>query len=253
MKNILCLILLLFLILSCKEQDSLKPASGSTAEIYLDTALASSGGFERWKKITKLSFVKKTRMFLPDSTIEFEALQRQTYSLHPEFRGEIEYLSDSLERRIIQTGNEVEYFEKGVKITEQEKIEKARTNIRTQFYVIGLPYKLKDKGPRFVRVAEEELADGRLVNGLYLEQRKSLGNNKDENWWVYFDKSNDQMLGYLIEHDNRFSYILNDSTKIVNEFPFPVERRSIAMNNERKNPYLRADYEYSEIEIRLDK
>lgn len=69
------------------------------AESYFHKATTASGELDRWNNITELSFVKKTRMFHPDSSIEMEALQRQTFRNHPGFHGEIEYLNDEKGRR----------------------------------------------------------------------------------------------------------------------------------------------------------
>ncbi len=217
---------------------------------YFNIATKASGELERWNNITELTFVKNTRMFLPDSSLEMEVLQKQTFRNYPSFYGEIEYLFDEKERRIIQDSAGVKYFENGKEIEDEEAIEKAATNIKTAFYVIGLPFKLADKGPTFKSLNVDTLMDERIVNTIHIQHVDEDQKQKDEDWWVYFSRENDQMIGYLIRHDNRYSYILNDSTTIVNGFPFPVLRRSIAMDNNKDNIYLRADYQYSDISIK---
>lgn len=218
---------------------------------FLGSALDANGSLDKWNDITELSFLKKTRMFLPDSSIEMKAFQKQTFRNFPSFYGEIEYLEDEKERRIIQNGDDVLYYEKGVQIKDSLAVAKAKTNIRTAYYVIGLPFKLNDDGPILKGVKDEDLADGRTMKSLNVVHKQENGNDKDEQWWVYFDPESNIMKGYLIEHDNRYSYILNDSLTTVNGFSFPLNRRSIAMDNKKENVYLRADYEYSDIEIQV--
>ncbi len=251
MRLIYSALILVTLIACAKTTETDDSKHSAKALQFLDNALDKSGSLDRWNKLAKLSFVKKTRMFLPDSSIEMESLVRQTYANHPHFSGEIVYLEDSLQRRIVQNGKEVKYFELGKEVDDSLKLASAARNIRTQFYVIGLPYKLKDDGPLITDVIVDKLPELGNVNSLYVRQRVSQGNEKDENWWVYFDKSSHHMIGYLIEHDGRFSFIVNDSTTIVNGFPFPIERRSLAMDKSRGNKYLRADYIYSDINIEI--
>ena len=237
--------LVLLCMLSCKQDQVVLSAE----QVFLDQALVASGGFDNWNNLEELTFTKKTRMYLPDSTIEMESLQRQTFRNYPSFSAEIEYLNDSLGRRIVQEGEQVMYFENGEEVQDPEKVKKAATSIQIAYYVIGLPFKLMDKGVNLRAVSDEKLMDGRGMKSLHVVH----DSNPDQNWWVYFNPTNNQMSGYLIDHDNRFSYILNDKTTTIKGFPFPLKRRSIAMDNERKNPYLRADYVYSELRISLYK
>jgi len=206
----------------------------------------AAGGLEMWNNLEELSFTKKSRLFYPDSTIEQQSLQKQIFRNSPEFYAEIIYLQDSLQRRIIQNGEQVKLFEKGEEVTDQEKIDKARTNIRTAYYIIALPFKLQDEGVNVQSIKTDTMPlfdESRVIHVTH-------DSNPDQNWWLYFDLERSEMQGYLIEHDNRFSYIMNDITEKVDGLVLPIERRSVALDNNFQNAYLRADYIYSDYKVK---
>lgn len=246
-------ILMIFLfgiLISCEQNVPYEINQDKEAEAFLEVALKEAGTLEKWNAITELSFIKKTRMYLPDSTIEDASVQRQLFRNYPQFYAEIEYLDDSKKRKIIQINDEVKYFENGTQIIDSLSLAKAEINIRTAYYVIGLPFKLKDKGPTLVSISNEKLSNDSIVNSLQIQHQSDNGEAKNENWWVYFSQETNEMLGYLIYHDNRYSYILNDSTAVINGFHFPILRRSMALDAKKENEYLRADYVYSDIQIK---
>lgn len=237
------LALIYFLAVSCGETVS----KSEVKDEQLASVLENGGGLERWRKIDTLSFVKVTNMYLPDSMVESSSVQRQTFSNYPEYYGEIVYLNDSKKRRIVQRGNEVAYYENGKEISDSLKLAKAATNIQIAYYVIGLPFKLADQGVNILSTKNDTLYDDRTVWSMHVKH----DSNEDQNWWLYFEHLTKRLKGYLIEHDERFSEIINDRDTIINGFTMPLIRRSIATDQFNQNPYLRADYEYSEYKIKV--
>ncbi|WP_235297180.1 hypothetical protein [Portibacter marinus] len=231
-------LIMLMLLMACHSKENLATKS----EVLLEPLFDAAGGYNDWTKITELSFLKESNLYQQDSSLESSVLQRQTFRNYPEFYGEIEYLNDSLNRRIIQENNQVKYYENDVIVVDEKKIRSAETNIRTAFYVISLPFKLNDPGVQIQSLKEKDL----------LELHVKHESKPAENWWLYFYPNNRWLQGYLIEHENRFSHIINDSITEVNGFTFPVLRRSILSDSNNENPYFRADYQYSNIKIIVD-
>ncbi len=235
----------------CKNEGTdLNLKGNPEAVAFLEEALTRSNNLYQWNNLDTLEFLKKTEMFYPDSSLEMSVFQRQKFSNNPVFYGEITYLEDSLERRIVQEEEKVRYFENGNEILDTEQVAKAATNIQIAYYVTALPYKLNDEGVIIESISDTLLDNGIKAKSIQVQHINSDGGVKDEKWWVYFDPETYDLLGYLIEHDHRHSLILNDSNIFVEGFSFPVERKSYYLDENRENRYLRAHYEYSNYELK---
>lgn len=232
---------------SCAEQQTFQTEVDPKLAPFIEAA----GGLDRWKKVTSFSFQKETEMYKADSTVELSYKQVHTFSNYPEFTYRIEYLDDEKNRMMEEKAGKVSYYENGAEVSDPELVKKAAKSLQTAYYVIGLPFKFTDQGPKVINVQEENNPELGPVITVKLDQYEE-GKRKDEDWWVYFDPELKTMRGYLIYHDDRYSYLLNESDINVNGFTLPVYRKGMAMNSNRTVSYLRTKYLYSDYQIEID-
>ncbi|WP_373397599.1 hypothetical protein V8V91_24095 [Algoriphagus halophilus] len=76
---------------------------------------------------------------------------------------------------------------------------------------------------------------------------------EEDVWWYYFDPVSYQMLGNEVQLKDHRSLVENDTMEQAGPFLLYGKRTSYRINEKGEKLYVRAEYQYSDFEITLEK
>ncbi len=229
------------------EFDAFSHIQDTEVRDILKRAISWSGGIDRWRSLDSIIYTKDSKLFLSDSGIESESIQRHAYAMRPKFSARITWSPDTSEF------HEILYGEQSVKrvndsvVAEGRKVEET---VLSAIYVLGMPFKLLDPG---VQLSYE----GKLQIGENVADaiRAGYDPNANENhsttdlWWYYFDEVSGAFLGCLVYHPPTYAYIENQAFHDVEGIKFHAHRKSYRSDSARNIEFLRAEFWYSDYEV----
>ena len=218
----------------------------------LKKSFATLGGLNNWQHKKELHYEKHTKLYFESGEIENETYQYHDYlyannpSVNISWKGK-----NGSQQKITSIDGKVVKYING-KIDKTVKTESLNTSVTTSLFVIGVPFKMLDKGVTLSHEGKDILEDGQEVEVIKAVYNPSeyAHHTKPDIWWYYFDNQDFKMVAYLIKHDGRFSYVRNLSFTKSNGFLVPIKRGSYRVNSERKILFTRADYEYKNWKIK---
>lgn len=227
-RTIFCVFLLIGLI-SCQKTPTGKEIITQSIEAH---------GFS--KKLDSLSYNKTTLLFYPDGSTEKNIIQSHHIKWSPfaysvvQNTKEGNTINQLLNREYFLTTNgEVDYSNEGSK--------KAEETIKTAYFVFWQPVKLEDPKAVLKYLGQRKIQGEQQVDAVEVRYPKS---NSTDEWIFYFDPKTKLNLGYSVQHNGRWSLIINDSFHL-DHLPILVkERRSFLIDSIKKTQVLRAAYTY---------
>ena len=187
-------------------------------------------------KIDKLSYLKTTQLFYPDGTLEKRIQQTHHIKWQP-----FEYRIDEGEKKLFRKGNTIQKFMDGIKVEDSLEILSARNTLNAAYYVFWQPAKLVDKKAVLTYTGKKKLQNKTLVDVVavaYLESKST------DRWEFYFDPKSYLNLGYSVQHNGRWSLILNDDFHREHRPILVKNRRSLFVDSLTQTTVLRAAYTY---------
>ncbi len=211
-----------------------KPLSGK--EIIAQSIQAH--GFS--KKPDSLSYHKTTQLYFADGTLEKTIAQTHHISWTP-----FSYLIE----QNTPNSNKTTHFKKGayfLSIDGEEDHSKAAANkaedaVKTAYFVFWQPAKLNDAKAVIKYIGQRKITPKQLVD--VVEVRYPKSDSTDE-WLFYFDPKTKLNLGYSVQHNGRWSLILNDAFHLDHQPILIKERRSFFIDSLKNTSTLRAAYSY---------
>ncbi|MBN3519956.1 hypothetical protein JYB62_08065 [Algoriphagus lutimaris] len=233
----------LFLLGSCTKSPEQK------AKSILEKAIQAHGGQEAWDQLETLKFRKWTRLLLEDGSVESETDQLIELRMKPYLEGSISWVSDSIEHISSFNGSTMSYTMGGNSVKNQGFLQSKKKDFDAAYYVIAQPWKLlEDEGASLFYEGQKELASGQLAEII----RVNYGPENDV-WWYYFDPVSYQMLGNEVQLKDHRSLVENDTMEQAGPFLLYGKRTSYRVNEQGEKLYVRAEYQYSDFEITLEK
>ncbi|MEM6632656.1 MAG: hypothetical protein AAF694_23490 [Bacteroidota bacterium] len=249
---------LILLLVGCKtnppQQESLPIATedpmanieDSEAKELLEKALESMGGLDAWNSIETLSFQKEFTLYKEDGAIEQSTLQGHTYQFIPETFIRIEWSQDDAEQEITYDGAKVKKTINGTPDTRSSpsSIESA---LFSSTFVASLPYNLLDEGVSLSYLGKDTLDTEQAVEVLQAvyDPNNHANHTTKDIWKLYFDQESYKLVGYMVQHADHYSYVINLNDTTVQGFTFVKDRESYRVDSLGNRLYLRADYSYS--------
>ncbi|MBN3583653.1 hypothetical protein JYB64_14735 [Algoriphagus aestuarii] len=225
-----------------------KPSPEQKAKEILKKAIEAHGGEEAWDQLELLKFRKWTRLLKEDGTIESETDQFMEFRLKPYLEGTISWKSDSVSHISSFNGSRMQYTMNGNSIQNPDFLKSKKSDFDAAFYVIAQPWKLlDDEGVSLTYEGQKTLLSGELAEVV----RVNYGPDQDE-WWYYFDPVTFKMLGNEVQLKDHRSLLENDSMEEVDPFIFYGERTSYRIDSTGKKQFVRAEYRYSDFEIKFE-
>lgn len=213
----------------------------------LKKSFTTQGGLTAWENIEELHYEKHTKLLYESGEIELETHQKHDYfyGKNPSINISSKTKAGQDQKIVSVDGNAVKYIDG--KLDNSTNTKALNTSVTTALFVIGVPFKMMDKGVILSHEGTDKLEDGtavEVIKAVYNPTENS-NHNKPDTWWYYFDSQDFRMVGYLIQHDGRYSYVRNlDYTK-VDGFLFPTKRGSYRVNDQREILFTRAEYDYT--------
>jgi hypothetical protein len=241
--NLTLFILISLAILSCSQSPEQR------AEEILEKAIEAHGGQEAWDQLETLKFRKWTKLLREDGSVENETDQLIEFRLKPYFEGTISWTSDSVEHISIFDGSKMKYTMGGNSVQNPDFLNSKKKDFDAAFYVIAQPWKLlEDEGSSLYYEGQKTLATDKLAEVV----RVNYG-PEDDVWWYYFDPISFEMLGNEVQLKDHRSLVENDSMEKTGPFLLYGKRTSYRVGEDGEKLYVRAQYLYSDFEIKLEK
>lgn len=215
----------------------------------LRSAIDKAGGIETWRNLKEIRYRKHSILYLSDSSIESEVIQEHVYNMSPEFAADITWESEGESHLLRYTKDLTQKF---VNDTLQDANEESlRQSVMSAIYVLGMPFKLLDPGVQLTYKGETDV-DGTRAHAI--EARYSSEDNDnhstDDLWWYYFDVRDYAFIGALVYHAPTYALIRNLKFDESTAIKFHAHRKSYRTDSLRNKEYLRAQFWYSDYQIR---
>lgn len=219
----------------------------SKAEILLQKAIAKAGGLENWNNLQALHFQKYFALYQEDGSIEQETLQQHDYIFSPKQQINIGWRKDSLNHKIVSQNGVIKKTINS-QPDQEANLQSLENSILSATFVISIPFKLLDEGATISYDGLDTLENNQVVEVLKVSYapEKYEHHSTPDIWWHYYDINDQKQLGYMVQHDDHFSYVKNLSFTEVDGFIFPRDRESYRVDRNRNILYLRAKYLYED-------
>ena len=247
---IICLFSGLFV--SCKFSKETENSDASSKELtaldVVENAIHVAGTNEKWKKIASLSYTKQSKLLLENGEIESEVTQRHDYQLRPEKSIKITWVVEKDSFLVTHNDSISQKFKNGILIDEGETV---KASVNSSLYVIGMPFKLLDKGTVLSYEGLQTLnaADTiHTINATY-DTKKHHNHSTQDEWWYHFDKNSGAFLSSMVYHEPTYALIENTVTTRQDGLTFPAERKSYRCDASGKKLFLRAEFWYTDYDV----
>lgn len=213
-------------------------------------SIVAHGGFDTWKNLKTISYKKTIILFDSLGSEESRTVQYHNYSFKPEVKMTIQWYTGKDSVRIEHEGGEsVRYVNGSPQLSEEAK-EGAASAIRSSTFVLFQPFKLLDPGTELSFVVRDTLEENMIVD-VVQPSFKGAERNSDK-WWFYFDQKSRECVANMVEHDGRYSYIVNLKFDRSTPLLFNSHRKSYFTDSKRNIRYLRAEYYYEDFDLTLN-
>ena len=204
-----------------------------TASTILHRSIQAHG-FDQ--SLENLSYYKTTQLFYPDGTLEKEMAQTHSIQWRP-----FEYHIKDEKQQLIRKGNSIFKQIDSLTIEEKQELEASKNALNAAYFVFWQPAKLLDKKAVLTYKGKKKLQGKKQVDVLEVAYPESSSTDR---WEFYFDPSSYLNLGYSVQHNGRWSLILNDEFHDQHRPILVKKRRSFFVDRLAQKTVLRATYSY---------
>lgn len=201
------------------------------------------GGLQAYRQLDSLSWLKTTRLWEPDGSLESEKTQLQTFVGGESPSMILSWRQDSTFYQIESNRSITRYRMGDVILSQGEEVEQAKKLARSAAYVFFQPFKLLDTGTALLYEGDLVLGDTLPVQVVRVGY---MGDDENSDIWRYYFDDNKRLVANSVEHNNRISLIVNlsyqrdpDSGLLLNR-----RRKSYFVDSLLQINYQRADYLY---------
>lgn len=222
------------------------------ARELLKKAIERAGGLDEWNNIQELKFEKYFALYTAEGDTENEAWQNHLYQYQPEEAINISWTSEDGRHEINQQAGDLVKKVDGRPDTQADR-QSLLNSVLSATFVIGIPFKLLDKGAELSYAGLDTLEGGQIVEVLKVVYNPQKHDNLTtaDIWMHYYDRDDYKQVGYMVQHADHFSYVENLSHLATDGFLFPGKRESYRVDSLGNKLYLRAKYEYKDYNLLL--
>ncbi len=174
---------------------------------------------------------------MEDGQVEKEILQSHNYSTIPQLTGTIEW-SDSLDRKVTYQDGMAFKMNGTVK---EEPTQSALNTFNSAYYVLNMPWKLKDESAKITYLGLDTILGNRIVHTLKVEYPDV---QESDDWEYYLDEDEYFLVANKVHHGSTYSMITNDEFAECKGLKFNAKRTSYMVDSLGNILYQRAKYEY---------
>ena len=214
-----------------------------TAEDLLAKVMKASGGKERYHTIENIQFKKAFHLYHEDGSIEIDRVELHQYDFSDGTQRNVTWTSDTINYELIQKNSEIYQTINGLRDTTTTKAS-LENKLNAATFVLGLPYTLDSDSSIKVYNGLQDFEDTR-AHELVVTFKGS-----NDFWSLYYEPTTFTWLGYWVQTSDHYSLVINDEMTEIDGFQFSQKRTSYRTDSLKKRLYLRADYNYSDYEIK---
>lgn len=214
----------------------------------VNKAIDFAGSLQKWNDIASISYTKKSRLLLEGGQIESEITQRHSYKLHPRKSIKITWKTGEDIISIIHNDSLSNKYINDSLVASGEKV---TSSVMSAIYVLGMPFKLLDKGTN-LSYEGIELSDRldtlNIIKASYAPE-KYQNHSTNDLWWYYFRKSDGAFLKSKVYHHPTYALIENLARTQIDGLVMPEIRKSYRCDSLGNKQFLRAEFWYSDYDI----
>ena len=234
-----CLVLVISSFIFCDKKEI-------TANEIISKSIEAHGGFNQWKQIDTLSFVKKTVLFTKKGLKEKEIKQYQSFSFGSSFNGAITSLESDSTSLTLTSGLYSKSIGDSLLLITEKELPALKNAFKSAYYVVSQPFNLRESTASFRYVKDTVLQNKKtyVVNVSYEGDTE-----KSDLWTYYFNAQTFLVVACKVYHSPTMSYIQNTKFDSLTPFVFNAERESAFLKADGTKDYLRAAYFYSDFKV----
>ena len=204
-----------------------------TAEIILNRSIKA----HRYDPpIDSLTYIKTSQLFFPDGTLEKESIEKH----HLRWRPFVHHIYSNNQHLSWRSDSIYNHIDATV-LKEGKEYIAAKNKFNAAYFVFWQPAKLVDKKAVLVYKGQEMLPNQQPVHAIEVSYTQ---HNSTDQWVFYFDTKNYLNRGYSVQHNGRWSLILNDEFHLKHHPILVKKRRSFMVDSLTNRRVLRAAYTY---------
>ena len=234
--------LFIFLLLfSCSKSDEEK------GKAIVTNSVKAHGGMKAYDKLNSVSFIKRTKLYREDGSLESDVTQKQSFQLKPNFLTEIEWTKDSNTHKIFYNGIKAIKMINGQVVSDSAEILKAENAAKAASYVFFQPFKLLKDETILIYDGKTDLNDTTDVSIVKVKYKNSTSTDR----WKYYFNSDGVLVANSVQLTDHNSLILNLEYQKINGLIFNRTRESYRVDSLLNKYYLRAEYNYFELQAKF--
>lgn len=214
-----------------------------TAEDFLEKVMNASGGKVRYNNIESIKFKKAFHLYHEDGTVEIDRVELHQYDFSDATQRNVSWSSDTTNYELIQKDSDIYQTINHIRNTTTTKVS-LQNKLNAATFVLGLPYTLDSDSSTKAYNGLQEF-DGAKAHELVVTFTGS-----HDVWSLYYEPITFAWLGYWVQTSDHYSLVINDEMTEVDGFQFSRKRTSYRTDSLKVRQYLRADYDYSNYEIK---
>jgi hypothetical protein len=242
--SVKCLFLFAVLAAGCLDH-SHRPPLDSVADVkardVLAKAIVRSGGWQNWKSLDTIAYLKRTLLFDSLGNLESDRKELHRYRLQPELTMHISWKEGEDSHEIFYRKEQVEKRLNGSPVSADT--EALRRTASSALYVLFMPFKLLDPGVKLTYKGIVTLPDGRRVHVI------AANYEPGEHWEYYFDRKTCDFVASMVDHGDYRALVTNDEFITLGGLRFNAFRTSHRVDQNRKILYKRGEFYYDDFAV----
>ena len=242
-KSILLILSIVIGYASCKPQAESIPADTSPkkpiskAEQLIDKSIEAHGGWDQWQDLQELKYKKHSVLLQKGKIVENEVYQNHHYTYAPKFIGTYTY-EDTIKHKVVYQDDKAYRIDGDVKNGFDDK---SRNSFRSAYYVLNMPWKLKDSGAVTSYEGRDTLFNGKAVESVKVAYPKG---ERDDIWWYYFHPKTSVLMACKVYHAPTYALIVNDEQAVHQGLLWNTKRTTYRVDTEGQPEFVRGRYGY---------
>jgi hypothetical protein len=228
---------------------SCKPSAEQKALDLIDKSIEAHGGKHIWVELESISFVKETKLFRPDSSLENHLVQEIEIRFRPNWEVKMSWQKDSILHRSVFDGKRTRYWLGENEIQNTDFLQSKKRDLDAAAYVMTKPFDLVTGKKRLTYLGLSRLPDGKEYESLEVVDGTTDSGNADV-WVYFFDPKESRLEAYSVKTSDHTSLVFNEGMDFFGGVLFPQARKSYRLLENGQVEFLRAEYTFSRFQVR---
>ena len=239
-------------LLICIALISCKSGTERKAIDLISKSIDAHGGNEQWKAMESMTFLKETRLYKADSSLESELVQEIEIRFQPHWEIRMSWEKDGMRHTALFDGKSTRYLLGENEIQNEDFLKSKKRDLDAAGYVMTKPFDLLEGEKQLMYLGLKSLPDGKDYESVQVIDGVPVKANVDV-WEYYFDPGDHRLMAYSVKTSDHKSLVLNADFDFSSGILFPQSRTSYRLKENGQIEYLRAEYSYSDFDVKLRK